>query len=247
MLVDVRQQRINSLVIQWSQYGEEKFGGTKGWLAKRIEAWFAQGGTVWFGLYSDPAYFKRIHTLSLSQQAEYLSHYFINIEKTYMHWKPWLTLHSASIQGFYLPLELSDYDFPTLQQRQQLTELLAKQVHNYNKPLMVSLYLSATIDESAIVQWVDQLTDAGIKVIVQDGHGTQALSEKVRQQYLSLLPSQSGIVREIFKQSSAMPFVAQRLIYSRYQQVMQQEVNRDTYYFSLRYAPFSQSVLKLAD
>ena len=247
LLVDIQQQRMNSLLIQWSQYGTEKFDGTNGWLAKRIEAWFAQGGTVWFGLYSDPAYFKRIHTQSLSQQADYLNHYFVELEKTYQRWKPWVTQHSASIKGFYLPLELSDYDFPTLQQRQQLTALLATQAHNYNKPLMVSLYLSATIDAPAIVQWVEQLTEAGIKVIVQDGSGTQALTEKVRQQYLSLLPSKSGIIREIFKQSSATPFVAQRLPYSYYQQATQQEINRDTYYFSLRYAPFSQGVLKLAD
>ena len=247
VLAQIQQQRINALIIQWAQYGTETFGGTEGWLAKRLESWFIQGGTVWFGLYSDPDYFRQIHTQSLQQQITYLHHYFSQIEYTYTQWKPWIKRHSASIQGFYLPLELSDYDYSTQQQRQQITQLLAKQVSKYDKPLMISLYLSATIDANAVVEWVEQLTAIGIKVIVQDGSGTQALTNKVRQQYLSLLPSNSGIIKEIFKQSSAKPFTANRINKMNYQIITRQMNNRDTYYFSLRYAPFSQGVLKLVD
>lgn len=68
-------ENITRVITQWSRYGDEQFGGNTGWLAERFEVLLGNDLTLWFGLYSDPNYFKAIHS-DINQQARYLDQYF---------------------------------------------------------------------------------------------------------------------------------------------------------------------------
>ncbi|UTV26638.1 DUF4434 domain-containing protein [Photobacterium atrarenae] len=241
----LRQEGIATLIVQWSHYGPETFGGPQGWLAENLETLMQAGLPLWFGLYSDPGYFKKIHSDAGSQQ-HYLYQYFAAVNATYQQWQPWLNRHRHQIRGLYLPLELSDYDFPTAAQRAQLSQILARQVDRYPYPLMISLYLAGKLTDAEIAEWVSQLTAMGLRVYVQDGAGTQSLDSATRQRYLSQLPCNVGLVKEIFQQDkSSRQFQAARLEAAAYQQIRHQTSCHPRALFSMRYLPLPAQPLQL--
>ncbi|WP_080898865.1 DUF4434 domain-containing protein [Photobacterium angustum] len=231
--------------MQWTQYGNEAFGESHGWLAQRMEALQDDNIKLWVGLYSDPNYFREIHT-NTTEQKVYLTEYFNKLHKSYVQWKTWLRIHSNKVQGLYLPLELSDYDFKTPAQREQLANILKQQIKLYDEPLMISLYLSGQLPQSQIKQWTDQLTNLGLIVYVQDGAGTQALSTDERHAYLDDLGCNVGIIREIFVQDkAAKSFKADRVSKEKFDSILNEETCHPNTMFSLRYLPSNSNPLKL--
>ncbi len=242
---EIRVIGIKNVVIQWTQYGNETFGESHGWLAQRMEALQDDNIKLWVGLYSDPNYFREIHTNATGQKV-YLTEYFNKLHKSYVQWKTWLRIHSSKVQGLYLPLELSDYDFKTPEQREQLAQILKQQVKLYDEPLMISLYLSGQLPQSQIKQWTDQLTNLGLIVYVQDGAGTQALSTDERHAYLDDLGCDVGIIREIFVQDkAAKSFKANRVSKGKFDSILNEETCHPNTMFSLRYLPSNSNPLKL--
>ncbi len=200
---------------------------------------------LWIGLYSDPNYFREIHTNAAGQKV-YLTEYFNKLHKSYEQWQTWLRIHSNQVQGLYLPLELTDYDFKTAAQREQLANILKQQIKLYDEPLMISLYLSGQLTQSKIKQWTDQLTNLGLIVYVQDGAGTQALSTDERDAYLDDLGCNVGIIREIFVQDKATKsFKADRVSKEKFDSILDEETCHPNTMFSLRYLPIASNPLKL--
>ncbi|WP_318477533.1 DUF4434 domain-containing protein [Photobacterium leiognathi] len=236
---------VKNVVIQWTKYGNESFGESHGWLAQRMEALQNDNIKLWIGLYSDPNYFREIHTNAAGQKV-YLTEYFNKLHKSYEQWQTWLRIHSNQVQGLYLPLELTDYDFKTAVQREQLANILKQQVKQFDKPLMISLYLSGQIPEHQIKQWIDQLTSLGLAVYVQDGAGTQALAADTRKAYLESLGCNVGVIREIFVQDkAAKSFKADRVSKGRLDSILDEETCHPNTMFSLRYLPIASNPLKL--
>ncbi|MFG0904209.1 DUF4434 domain-containing protein [Photobacterium damselae] len=236
---------IRNVVIQWIKYGSEPFGGAHGWLAQRMEALQNDNIKLWVGLYSDPNYFREIHTDAAGQKV-YLTKYFNKLYKSYEQWQTWLKIHSNQVQGLYLPLELTDYDFKTPAQREQLAQILMQQIKLFNKPLMISLYLSGRLPEYQIKQWIDQLMSLGLIVYVQDGMGTQALAADTRKAYLDNLGCNVGIIREIFVQDKYMKtFKANRITLEKFNGILEQPSCHKSIIFSLRYLPIDSNPLKL--
>lgn len=87
------------------------------------------------------------------------------MKQEYQNWKPWLNQHDKHIEGVYFPLELSDYDFSTKQQRSQVNRMLAQQLKFYQHPVMISLYMSGTITPDEMAEWTQQLSDIGLIVL----------------------------------------------------------------------------------
>lgn len=236
---------VNTLVVQWSSYGSETFGGTNGWLSQRIDTMLSRGINVWLGLYSDPDYFQKIHT-DIDQQKEYLSQYFLIMRMNYQTWQPWISARGSQIKGVYFPLELSDYDFSTQKQREQLNQLLANEVKYYQQPIMLSLYLSGEMSPDEISDWTKQLSAMGIQVYVQDGAGTRSLKKSTRLAYLDQLEPNIGTILEIFKQNKrSTQFMANKLSYQEYREVREKNTQRDAVIFSLRYLPIAENPLQL--
>lgn len=240
-------ENITRVITQWSRYGDEQFGGNTGWLAERFEVLLGNDLTLWFGLYSDPNYFKAIHS-DINQQARYLDQYFLTMKQEYQNWKPWLNQHDKHIEGVYFPLELSDYDFSTKQQRSQVNRMLAQQLKFYQHPVMISLYMSGTITPGEMAEWTQQLSDIGLIVFVQDGAGTGSLEDETRLDYLNSLDCNIGRIEEIFKQNpDDTDFSASRLTKQEYQQVRSDTSCHLSSLFSLRYLPVLNNPLKLGD
>ncbi|WP_367989091.1 DUF4434 domain-containing protein [Vibrio sp. NTOU-M3] len=228
---------LSQVVVQWTQYGDETFGGPSGWLALNLETLVDNDIQLWLGLYSDPNYFKRIHA-NVEQQKQYLTRYFEELEKSYQRWKPWIEQHQPKINGLYLPLELSDYDFVTQQQRDLITNVLAQQVKKYPMPLMVTLYLAANNDPDVIRKWTKEIRQAGITLYVQDGAGTQSLSGEQRRNYLNSLSCETGLVREVFVQEQqSSQFVAKKMNKQAFLKLVTQRSCHSSILFSLRYFP----------
>ncbi|UXI00136.1 DUF4434 domain-containing protein [Photobacterium sp. TY1-4] len=237
-------QGIDTLIIQWSHYGSETFGGPQGWLAGNLRTMMDADMQLWFGLYADPAYFREIHRGMVSQQ-QYLHRYFAAVHATYQQWQPWLNRYRQHIRGLYLPLELSDYDFETPAQQAQLFDILAREVARYPSPLMISLYLAGKLSDAELSAWVLQLTTLGLQVYVQDGAGTQSLDNATRQRYLSQLPCHVGLIKEVFQQDkSSRQFQATRIEPAAYFQIRTQTSCHPTALFSLRYLPIPDQPLQ---
>ncbi|PSV21995.1 hypothetical protein C0W44_07290 [Photobacterium leiognathi subsp. mandapamensis] len=242
---EIKSIGIKNVVIQWTKYGNEAFGESHGWLAKRMEALQEDNIKLWVGLYSDPNYFRQIHSDAATQKA-YLNEYFAQLHKSYLQWQTWLKIHASKVQGLYLPLELTDYDFKTPAQREQLAQILKQQVKLYDEPLMISLYLSGQLPENQIKQWTEQLTGLGLIVYVQDGAGTQALATDERHAYLNNLGCNVGVIREIFVQDKdAKTFKADRVSKGKLDSILNEQTCHPNTMFSLRYLPIASNPLKL--
>ncbi|PSV35730.1 MULTISPECIES: DUF4434 domain-containing protein [unclassified Photobacterium] len=242
---EIKKLGVQNVVIQWTQYGNETFGESHGWLAKRMEVLQDNNIKLWVGLYSDPNYFRQIHTDQTAQKV-YLKQYFDKLHESYLQWRVWLKVYANKVQGLYLPLELSDYDFKTPAQREQLAEILAQQVKLYDQPLMISLYLSGELPQKQIKLWTEQLTNLGLIVYVQNGAGTQALSADERHAYLNDLDCNVGIIREIFVQDKAYKsFKADRISKGKLDGILNEKTCHPDAMFSLRYLPINSNPLKL--
>ncbi|PMH31056.1 hypothetical protein BCU71_13125 [Vibrio lentus] len=240
---DIQMAGLDTLVVQWNQYGVESFGGPDGWVANNLALFMNDGVDIWLGLYSDPDYFLKIHT-SVEKQNVYLKQYFKKVNHAYKKWESWRIYHQSHIKGLYFPLELSDYDFDTPQKRQQLNLILRQVSDTYNESLMISVYLSGELSSDEVAQWVGSIRSLGIEVYVQDGRGTQLIADEKWKDYSSSFGCGIGLIKEIFVQTNHSPFEA--IPIGKYDFEMLQKVGNcnDNVLFSLRYLPLSNNPLQ---
>lgn len=235
------------VVVQWNQYGEEKFGGTTGWLAERLSIFDKVGLKLWLGLYSDPLYFERVHRDETTQQ-QYLTHYFELLLENYNIWRNWLIEHKQSVKGVYVPAELSDYDFDTQQKRDTLKQHLRGVKEVIKEPMMISVYLSGNSSPESIRHWLKDISDLDIKVMVQDGRGTQLLSDATWQKYQAELPCSIAVIKEVFTMDKQTPPAFERMPSKEVASLFNQDHGcHDWYAFSLRYLSLPDNPLKLHD
>ncbi|WP_153448840.1 alpha-amylase family protein [Vibrio algicola] len=131
-------------------------------------------------------------------------------------------------------------------QRDQLKAILTQQVARYPQPLMVSLYLSGQFPPKKVAEWTQELSDIGLTVYVQDGAGTEALSQDIMASYYELFTCNIGEIREIFKQDQASTeFKASKLSLIEYQKIRKEQSCRQSLLFSLRYMPIENNPFSL--
>ena len=234
----------NAIVVQWNQYGEEKFGGQTGWFAENLATFQKEGFALWLGLYSDPHYYTSIHT-EQPQQDEYLTRYFVKLVENYQAWQPWIRKNNAL--GVYIPAELSDYDFDTPMKRKTLNRHLTELKNNIHEPMMISVYLSGNITPEETLQWLTSIENTGIKVMVQDGRGTQLLNDSDWGEYKKNFSCEMTIIKEIFIQENHNIFNAKRMSEENFLSLVKDRGCHDIFLFSLRYVPFELNPLPLQD
>nr|WP_246335845.1 DUF4434 domain-containing protein [Vibrio marinisediminis] len=234
------------IVVQWNQYGDATFGGQNGWFTNSLEIFQQAGFGIWLGLYSDPDYFKSVHAPA-NIQNQYLSRYFAELFENYQVWTSWIGNNQDYIRGVYIPAELSDYDFDTITKREVLNSHLARLQKTITESMMISVYFSGKMSPEQTHQWINSIEDLGIKVMVQDGRGTQLLDNSMWQKYAQALPCKVAVIREIFIVEKGEPFSAQKMNKSDFYSIFEQSNCHDNYLFSLRYLPFEQNPLRLVD
>lgn len=189
-----------TLIVQWSAYGDSDFGGAQGWLANSLREAHAQGLELVLGLYMDPAYYQRIEELDGDGLSTYWKSQLGRSLSQYQHVREGWQLPVA---GWYLPMELDDLHFRDAARREALYSQLQALNRRLDRPLHISAFSAGKLAPRVNGAWLDQLAGLGLTVWWQDGAGTGRLPPLVRQTYEQALPCRVGVVREAFRQVSA--------------------------------------------
>jgi hypothetical protein len=245
LLAETQELGLNTLYIQWNQYGGADFGGHKGWLSQRIDVAANMGMSIWLGLYSDPNYFSQIQGSRL-EQASYLEQYFSRLEMSLLQHPLWLN-NRRKLQGVYIPIELSDYDYDTALKRAQVSEKLAEFSQLSNIPVAISMYLTGKTPVADIRAWIDLLDMSNIKVLLQDGRGTQLMSDERWNGVEKEMGCNVAVIKEVFQQNDVEPFTASRLTKEAFEAKISQRGCHEQILFSLRYLPLDSQILSLED
>ncbi|MCY1402227.1 hypothetical protein D9M71_173640 [compost metagenome] len=201
-------QGAQTLIVQWTAYGDQTFGGANGWLAQTLRLAQEQGLKLVLGLSLDAAYYQRIDQLDSAGLANYwatqLGQALAQQRQLRQHWK-------LPVEGWYLPMELDDLHFQDAGRRAELQRQLKSFTAQLDAPLHISAFSAGKLSPAVQGQWLAELAGLGIQVWWQDGAGTGRLPPLVRDSYAAALPCTIGIIHEAFRQTSAhdQPFRAE--------------------------------------
>ena len=253
LMQTLRQQGFDTLVLQWTQYGDA-FADENGrfLLRQRAEHARAAGLKVVLGLNADPAFFDR-----QKQPAAALEHYLGRLRVADIaQAKRWRDQMAFQPDGWYISAEIDDHNWRNTHARELLLSWLEntrKQLTAVeNKPVYISSFFAGNMTPESYSQMLAEIHVRGINVWVQDGRGVGTLSDAVRDLYLAASSGcqgdtpTSGIVYEIFsvrpgKTFSAVPQPADAIAKALRQS---SSCGKDRLYFSLRYLPVAENTLK---
>ncbi|QRY82119.1 DUF4434 family protein [Pseudomonas sp. PDNC002] len=201
-------QGAKTLIVQWTVYGDSDFGGADGWLARALTSAHDNGLQLVLGLYMDSAYYQRQSELDTPGLEAYWQH---QLGRSLAQQRQVSEQWKLPVTAWYLPMELDDWHFQGVERRQALQRQLKDFAGKLNAPLQLSAFSGGKLAPQVYGNWLGQIAGLGIQVWWQDGAGTGALPERVRQAYAAALPCSVGIVREAFRQTSAagQPFQAE--------------------------------------
>ena len=221
-----------TLIVQWTRYGDERFGGAEGWLAASLKEAHAQGLELVVGLYLDSAYYTRISELDAGGLAAYWKSQLGDSLAQQREVRRW----GLPVAGWYLPMELDDLHFQTAERRDALFVQLQEFNRKLDAPLHLSAFSTGKLAPGVQAAWFAGLAGLNLKLWWQDGNGTGRVPALVRDSYAKALPCQVGIIREAFRQVSAegQPFRAVP------QQPLMQDGCHEQAVFALNYRPWAK-------
>lgn len=246
VLSKLKGQRIDTLVLQWSRYDDAFTGGeSRAWLERKAQLTTASGLKLVIGLAADGQFFER-QKQPMPALESYLNHLRANDVAVAKRWVE--VLGEQAISGWYISSELDDRRWRTPQMQQVAenwmnnTRLSLAAVAD--KPVAVSSFFAGNMTPDSYRKWITTLNHSGVKVWMQDGAGTQVLTETERALYLQA-PS-AGKVIELFRQDKqAETFKAQPAPAAYQQKLLSTPVpqGQDRIFFSLRYMSAANGVL----
>ncbi len=247
MLQQLKKQGIDTLVLQWSRYGEAFGDGeARAWLEHKAALAAESHLKLVVGLAADEHFFKR-QQQPQTARINYLNRLRANDIAVATRWVK--VLGSANIAGWYISSELDDLNWRTPQMQQAaldwLTHTRQSLAEVADKPVAVSSFFSGNMAPDAWAKWIATLSQSGVKIWVQDGAGTQTLPPAARELYLKT-PS-SGHIVELFRQDKqAADFHASPLPVSQQRQRLAALVpaGQDRVFFSLRYMSAAEGILQ---
>jgi hypothetical protein len=249
LFAQLRQQGFDTLVVQWTQYGDA-FGDPSGhaWLLQRIRDAHQAGLQVVLGLYSDPAFFdnQKMATDALDGYFRLLAKRNSEVAKRWHE-----ELMGDMIDGWYLPIEIDDRRWADPAARKPLLAYLAAERKQLDliaqRPIYVTSFFGGGMTPSSYAALLDEAEHSGVRVWVQDGAGTlqsRPLTPAERGLFLDAVSRCDadhvhGIVYEAFRQVSKTPFSAMPLPRAESGAVLSQRApcGGDSLYFELRYLP----------
>lgn len=243
---EIRAKGIDTLIVQWTAYGDVFASEAKReWLKRRLEQAIQSGMTVIIGLNADPELFSR-----LEQPANVLDDYFRLQRKFDTDLaKYWLSvLPNNQISGWYITLEIDDRRWRDAKALEVLKAHLQTEVSALNavgdKPVYISSFFAGNMTPTLYAGMLSQLgRDTKIQILVQDGAGTEKLTAAERALYLNTLsdcnaPVAQGVVYEIFKQiRHDQDFLAEPVEPKALAEILKKRApcGQETVLFSLRY------------
>ena len=246
VLSQLKGQGIDTLVLQWSRYNEAFTGGeSRAWLEHKAQLTVSSGLKLVIGLAADGQFFERQKQPEPALE-NYLNHLRANDVAVAKRWVE--VLGAQSISGWYISSELDDRRWRDPQMQRLAEDWMKKTRLSLaavaDKPVSVSSFFAGNMTPDSYRKWVTTLSHSGVKVWVQDGAGTQMLTEAERALYLQA-PS-AGKVIELFrqdKQSRTFKATPAPVEYQQKWLATPVPQGQDRVYFSLRYMSAANGVL----
>ena len=232
----------SELVLQWTEHDDSNFVSNKALLQPVLQAAAANNLGVWLGLTAQSDYFQQMQQPK-SVRRQYFRRQLLLSQLQLQRIEQAGLTASAGFAGFYLPLELNDSDFQSMDDVLWLKAELSLFRHSVRAPLAISLYSNASLAVPDYLQAITRLQETGLQLWWQDGAGAGLISSAYRQAILAQLPCQVGVIAEHFRKEAAglRPATASEIS-------LASAAIRPCHHrlvFSLRYQPFSQGLLSL--
>ncbi|MCA1920991.1 DUF4434 domain-containing protein [Buttiauxella noackiae] len=248
VLSKLKGQGIDTLVLQWSRYDDAfRDGKSRAWLEQKAQLTAANGMKLVIGLAADGRFFER-QKQPLPALENYLNRLRANDVAVAKRWVD--VLGEKSIAGWYISSELDDLRWRDPKMQQAALSWLGKTRLSLagvaDKPVAVSSFFAGNMTPDSYRKWVTTISHSGVKVWVQDGAGTQMLTDAERALYLKV-PSASNVI-ELFRQDKqAKTFKATPAPAAYQQKWLATPVppGQDRVYFSLRYMNAASGVLAI--
>lgn len=246
-------QGTSTLVVQWTRYGDERFGGRGGWLDRVLQLAAGEGLGLELGLYADPAFFAWAQERGPALAARLRSHVRENLAVA-AQWNELST--TGAVRGWYLPAELDDLNWQAEDKRGLLAEALQELRAGLGggpAKLSLSAFFGGYMAPPDYAAWLRDVVAGGWFVWVQDGSGTGQLSAAQRRIYLDALfpcpgSEELGLIVESFRQMSSAdkPFRARPATAAELESIRQdyrRHCPARQAVFSLRYLPVAAGIM----
>lgn len=248
VLNKLKGQGIDTLVLQWSRYDNAfRDGESRAWLEHKAQLTTTSGMKLVIGLAADGRFFER-QKQPLPALENYLNRLRADDVAVAKRWVD--VLGEKSIAGWYISSELDDLRWRDPQMQQAALSWLSKTRLSLaavaDKPVAVSSFFAGNMTPDSYRKWVTTLSHSGVKVWVQDGAGTQMLTDAERALYLKA-PS-AGKVIELFRQDKQAKTFKATPAPAEYQQkwlATPVPPGQDRVFFSLRYMSAASGVLAI--
>ena len=243
---DLRKRGFDTLIVQWTQYGEIfSKNKEKEWLKRRLQDAVMADLKLVIGLYADPDVFS-----SLEMPTNLLEPYFLkNTEKNLTLAREFsILLPKDSIAGWYLTLEVDDRRWRAQSDQLVLAKQLARDVTQLKTqndlPVYISTFFKGNSEPKQFKEMLSELKKTSdLRIWVQDGVGTKKLLPAETALYITTLTQckdtpVAGVVFEIFNQVGAdSNFKAEPLSAGQLKKALLQRApcGGDSIFFSLRY------------
>lgn len=241
-----KKKGFNTLVIQWTGYGDIfSSSQNQAWLKDRmLEASQAELKLI-VGLGGDPEIFTR-----LKQPPSIVGSYFRKMNENNLKLaRYWIqVLPNEAITGWYLPLEVDDRQWRETPARAELVKYLERQAIELKAvapmPVFISSFFTGNMTPEGYAAMLEDLEgQSKVQFWIQDGGGTNKLTATERHLYLDEISNckgykASGMIYELFKQTQAdNQFAAKPLDPVEMNKALQQKspCHGDNLFFAINY------------
>lgn len=253
LMKSLQQQGFDTLIVQWTQYGEALSGQEEQTiLKKRMSAAHDAGLHLVIGLNSDPEFFS-LQKQSASVLPSYLTRLKDKDIKQAQYWSEAL---AGKFEGWYISAEIDDANWRDDSVRTMMKDWL-KDTHSSlvkvaNKPIYISSFFAGNTTPSNYAKLIAEINGIGLNVWVQDGGGTNTLTTAQRTLYLdasagcSTDTPASGVIYELFSIHPSKTFKASQKETKDITRLLTtpSQCEKDRIFFSLRYLPIANGIME---
>ncbi|ENV3843132.1 glycosyl transferase family protein [Escherichia coli] len=253
LMSQLRLQGFDTLVLQWTRYGDAfTQPEQRALLFKRAAAAQQAGLKLIVGLNADPEFFMHQKQSSAALES-YLNRL---LAADLQQARLWSAAPGVTPDGWYISAEIDDLNWRSEAARQPLLTWLNNAQRLISdvsaKPVYISSFFAGNMSPDGYRQLLEQVKATGVNVWVQDGSGVDKLTAEQRERYLqasadcqSPAPA-SGIVYELFVAGKGKTFTAKPKPDAEIASLLakRSSCGKDTLYFSLRYLPVAHGILE---
>ncbi|EGC2519119.1 DUF4434 family protein, partial [Escherichia coli] len=215
LMSQLRLQGFDTLVLQWTRYGDAfTQPEQRALLFKRAAAAQQAGLKLIVGLNADPEFFMHQKQSSAALES-YLNRL---LAADLQQARLWSAAPGVTPDGWYISAEIDDLNWRSEAARQPLLTWLNNAQRLISdvsaKPVYISSFFAGNMSPDGYRQLLEQVKATGVNVWVQDGSGVDKLTAEQRERYLqasadcqSPAPA-SGIVYELFVAGKGKTFTA---------------------------------------